>query len=76
MDHVSAPVAKAMVKKILEEGSVAFTRHCHEELAKDDRSTVDCMNALRGGSYQEAEWENGEWRYRVETGRVGDDHSI
>jgi hypothetical protein len=63
--------AKARAKDILENGTVTFTTHCLEELRKDDRSTVDCQNAIRGGVYGEAEWENGCWRYRIETGRVG-----
>ena len=33
-------------------------------------STVDCLNVLRGGSVEEAEYENGEWRYRVHTGKM------
>lgn len=28
------------------------------------------MNVLRGGVVREAEWENGSWRYRVETPRM------
>jgi hypothetical protein len=65
--------AKALAKKILddEDGKVSFTDHCHKELAKDDRSTGDCVNAIRGGAYHEAEFENGSWRYQIQTGKVG-----
>lgn len=62
--------AKDLIREILKTGNVVFTKHCREELKKDDRSTVDCGNALRGGAVQQPEWENGKWRYRVETGRV------
>jgi hypothetical protein len=71
VDHLAACDAKALARKILEEGTISFTDHSHRELAKDNRSTGDCLNAIRGGAYREAEWENGCWRYRIETGRVG-----
>lgn len=57
-------------KRIIQTGTIVFTRHCHIELERDDRSTQDCINALRGGAVQQPEWEKGAWRYRVETGRV------
>jgi hypothetical protein len=28
------------------------------------------VNVLRGGAVREAEWENGSWRFRVETQRM------
>lgn len=31
---------------------------------------VDCVNALRAGAVDPAEWENGTWRYRVRAGRI------
>ncbi len=62
--------ARKIIRQILETGTVSFTGHCRKELEKDDRSTVDCTNALRAGAVQPSEWENGSWRYRVETGRV------
>ena len=33
----------------------------------DDLTTVDAVNVLRGGWCDPAEWENGEWRYRMHT---------
>ena len=37
---------------------------------KDGLTDVDAVNVLRGGTVREAEWENGSWRYRVETPRM------
>jgi hypothetical protein len=73
VDPLAACHAKTLAKKILEaeDGEIVFTDHCNAELAKDDRSTGDCLNAIRGGAYHEAEFENGSWRYRIETGKVG-----
>jgi hypothetical protein len=36
----------------------------------DGLTDVDAVNVLRGGIVREAEWENGSWRYRVETPRM------
>lgn len=36
-------------------------------MAKDNISTVDATNVLRGGVVEPAEFENGSWRYRVRT---------
>ena len=32
--------------------------------------TGDCINILRGGKVREGEYENGSWRYRVETPKM------
>lgn len=37
---------------------------------KDRLTDVDAVNVLRGGAVREAEWQNGSWRYRVETPRI------
>jgi hypothetical protein len=37
---------------------------------KDGLSDVDVVNVLRGGVVRPAEFENGSWRYRVETQRI------
>ena len=36
----------------------------------DDLTTVDCENVLRGGVVRPGEYENGTWRYRVETSKI------
>ena len=62
--------AKALIRTILEAGTVAFSRHALDELRKDDLTTVDAVNALRGGIVGPGELERGTWRYRVRTARV------
>lgn len=66
----SSREAKATAKRILAEGSVLFTAHALRELEKDQRSTQDALNVLRGGVYSEAEWENGGWRHHAFTQRM------
>jgi hypothetical protein len=62
--------ARALVWAILETGTVTFSRHALEELARDDLTTVDAVNALRGGVVSPGELERGTWRYRVRTARL------
>lgn len=49
---------------------MTFSRHALEELAEDDLTTVDAVNALRGGVVGPGEFERGTWRYRVRTARL------
>lgn len=63
-------VAKSYIQAILDEGNVAYSKHAEEEMAKDHLTTVDVVNVLRGGSIGPPEWENGSWRYRVQTQKM------
>jgi hypothetical protein len=67
---LGAAAARKLAREILAKGTVTFTSHCLKELAKDGKTTVDATNIIRGGSYLEAEWENGAWRHRAETQRM------
>lgn len=63
--------AKKLIRSILKDGFVSYSQpHAMERLAKHGMSTADCTNILRGGTVEEAERENGEWRYRVHTGKM------
>ena len=59
-----------MIRTILDAGVMAFSRHALEEPGKDDLTTVDAVNALRGGVVGPGELERGTWRYRVRTARL------
>ena len=59
--------AKRLAKAILETGRVSYSEHAQARLKKHRMTTTDCENVLRGGAYQEAEWENGGWRHQVHT---------
>ncbi len=67
---LTPPVAKSLIRAILEEGSVRWGDHVLEKLKKDDLEIGDAINVLRGGVVRDPEWENGEWRYHVETPRM------
>jgi hypothetical protein len=62
--------ARALIRSILADGSVRFSRHALEEMQKDGLAEIDVVNVLRGGAVDPAEFENGTWRYRVRSQRI------
>ena len=62
--------ARQLIRKIIAAGEVRFSGHALEEMAKDDLTTVDCTNVLRGGVVEPPEFERETWRYRVRTDRI------
>lgn len=62
--------AKKLIASILKSGTVSFSSHALEEMAKDDLTTVDVANVLRGGFVEFSEFARGSWRYRVRTSRM------
>ncbi len=68
---------KGQARKILSEllashpSSVSFTKHCRVEMENDQLITGDLFNVLRGGKiHTDAEFENGQWRYRIQTAKM------
>ena len=71
MDEPLAPeAAKRLIRDILQNGRLIYSKHAKEEMLEDDLTIVDCENVLRGGVVQPGEYENGTWRYRVETSKI------
>jgi hypothetical protein len=69
-DPLKPPDAKNLAREIMKTGMFGFSGHAEEEMAKDGLQATDCLNVLRAGSYEPAEYINGEWRYRVATSRI------
>ena len=69
-EPLSPPQARRLIQNILADGEVVSSKHATEEMAKDGLTIIDCVNILRGGVVEPAEWENGSWRYRVHTQRI------
>jgi len=70
---LTAVDARRLIRRLLEEGYFVppgAGSHARKEMDKDGLSDVDAVNVLRGGIVREPEWENGSWRYRVETARI------
>lgn len=70
VEPLSSVQAKQLIREIIENGSVSFSKHAEEELAKDNLTMVDATNILRGGTVDPGEFENGSWRYRVRSSRM------
>ena len=64
------PDARGLIGAILATGLVLLSDHAVKEMEKDDLDMGDALNVLRAGIVREPEWENGEWRYHVETPRM------
>jgi hypothetical protein len=74
---IESKLNKIQAKKLLGEffkknpNSVSFTNHAQKQMAKRDLTSTDVINVLRAGKiYNEPEYENGTYRYRVETTRI------
>lgn len=62
--------AKRLIVQVLKTGMVTFSGHALNEMAKDDLTTLDAANVLRGGVVEFSEEVNRTWRYRVRTSRM------
>lgn len=65
-----ATEAKKLVRHILEDGEVEHVGHVLRAMADDKLTLVDVENILRAGICREAEFENGEWRYHIDTTKI------
>jgi hypothetical protein len=68
--HLRAGDAKKLIRALLRVGRFRFSGHAEDEMQKDELSRRDVENVLRGGVVREPEWENGSWRYHVETSKI------
>lgn len=69
-EPLSPPAARKLIRAILKDGTVNFSKHGRDEMQKDQLVEIDVVNVLRGGAVEPAEWEHGSWRYRVRTARM------
>jgi hypothetical protein len=73
---VKEPLRKNEARKLIQRiqtssGSIVLTRHAREALSDDSMEIGDALNVLRYGKiHRSPEFENGGWRYRVETERM------
>src|SRR5689334_4914597 len=70
MGQLETRAIRPLLRHILEAGALSFSGHALAEMGKDELTTVDCANVLRGGVVEPGEWESGSWRYRVKTNRI------
>ena len=70
VEPVSPSEAKRLIAEILKTGTYRFSSHAEQEMVKDNLTTVDCVNVLRGGWVDSCDCERGTWRYRVCTNLI------
>ena len=59
---------KALLRSILDAGTVWFSSHARIEMERDGLTQADALHVLRAGRMTEpAEFEKGAWRYRLRT---------
>jgi hypothetical protein len=70
---LKATDARKLLRRLLDAGTFVppgARSHARKEMDKDGLTDLDAINVLRGGTVREAEFENGSWRFRVETQRM------
>ena len=66
-EPLEPPTTRQVIRAILDDGHIEFSRHALEEMEQDGLSELDIINVLRGGWPSPAEYERGSWRYRIST---------
>jgi hypothetical protein len=69
-EPLSAALAKRRILAALAAGSVSFSGHALDEMAKDEITQDEVVSVLRGGVVEPGELERGSWRYRVRARRI------
>ena len=74
---VTSRLSPAQARKVLAEifnhspNLVSFTKHAREQMQERDLKSGDVLNVLKGGKIlSEPEYENGSFRYRVQTKKI------
>jgi len=74
---VTSRLSNTRARKLLAEifnvnpNFISYTKHAFEQMSEDDLKTGDILNVLKAGKiYNDPEFENGSYRYRVETRNI------
>ncbi len=73
--RLSRNEARKQISKIMSQypENVRFSRHAIKELENDELTPTDALNVLKSPDAkinQDGEWENGNYRYRLETSHL------
>ena len=74
-DKLNRNEARKLISKIVNQhqARIRFSHHAIRELGNDNLTTVDALNILKSPDskiYQDGEFENGSYRYRIETTNI------
>lgn len=74
---VTSRLSSGQARKVLSEifnqnpNLVSFSKHAFKEMKNDNLKTGDILNVLKAGRiYNSPEFENGSYRYRVQTQKI------
>lgn len=73
---VESRLSRTQARKLLSEffkreNRVSFSKHAKEQMKDRDLISTDVLNVLHMGKIlSDPEFENGSWRYRVETNKI------
>ena len=74
---VESRMGKGQARKVLSEvfnkspNFISYTKHAQLEMKKDDLKTGDILNVIKAGKiFDDPEFENGSYRYRVQTSKI------
>lgn len=74
---VTSVLSPGQARKILAEifnrnpNLISFTKHAREQMSDRDLKSGDVLNVLKAGKiFSEPEYENGSFRYRVQTKKI------
>jgi hypothetical protein len=62
--------AKKLAKEIVMDGTVYYTPYFLDRMKERGITEAQVHRALRGGWCDPAEWEKGEWRYRIQNTQI------
>jgi hypothetical protein len=69
-EPLSPGEVRRIAREILQSGTVGWSSHAKKEMAADDLTMVDCVNVIRAGAPRAGEYENGTYRYQIETAKM------
>jgi len=67
---LSAEAAGELLRRIVHEGAVTWSRSALDHAAAERMTTLECARALLGGVCDPPMFESGQWRYRIHHSRL------
>ena len=68
--HFTPDIATEVVRRVVRDGTVAWSRCAMDHAEAAGLTTADCVQALLGGVSDPAVLKDGQWRYRVHSRRI------
>jgi len=69
-EPISRTEMRALLRKIIEDGEISFSRHALGQMEDRELTSDDCLAVLRAGWCEFEELINNTWRYRITTHQI------